>query len=616
MLGKSLQSLTELHPANARDKARRHKKKNGQLLFVPTYKEIDVLSDQQKAALLLNEAEAIEAIAQAEIQENLEQFNAPDIVDVIESECYAKAEKFRVIQGKADYSALRRPKLTDIQKRILRHIFTYDANKARFRYMTVGYSAPKKSGKTSISGWVGYYYNKYVFPPNVGLLVANDRDQAHGLAFQTMKPSLHADGAKIVDSSYYAQHLNGSVIESITTDSASESGKHYMFTLWTELWAFYLPSKMSLWAEVLPISTEKCSMRWFDSYMGYEDKSPLLLSMFLEIFADTTESVLHPKARPVAELEDIRTTDINGTSIPCCYERPDLDYFFYIDHERRMPWQKDKQFFVSAGIGLTETDVTRLLFNRWQKSENKFLKSEPIRKSFERGKDIPLEPNRKMVLAIDAASGKASATAALAGCFDAWRKMKNPETGEIEDFAIYRTGFAKSWGGGEVDLTRDVMAEVYRLYLANLILEREADASEKKWIEAGCKAIEVHYDPTEMHQVAIDFRKKYQLLLKPFDQKAERERADTFLQVSYQNDRVDNLQQNADRTKDDLFKHIDAASEISTNNKDNSRRVRIVQSGNQPIDLLVAQSMAVWKLQARPPSRRRFGSLATGKAKM
>lgn len=629
MLGKSLKELTHQFAPKAQRKARGGagglvQGQSG--LFIPPAKSIKTLSPDQIAALIQNEAKIIEALAEIEIEQNINQeFNAPPIVDVIETECWANAEKIKARRGDWDFSALRRPRLADHQKRILSHIFQFNAKTERFKYLTVGYSAPKKSGKTTISGWVGYYFAKYVFPPNRVVLVANDRDQAHGLAFAAMKPSLYQAGAHIVDSKYRAELPNGSLIESITTDAESESGGHYILTLWTELWAYHLKNKIALWAEVSPIATERGSMRWFDSYMGYEDKSPLLLDMFLEIFLDTTESVLHPKARPVAELEDIRTTDAFGNSIPCCYERPDIDLFFYIDHENRMEWQKDEKFFLSAGVGMSKVDQVRLYQNRWQKSENKLITSEHLRESFERGSDLP-HPRRKMVLAVDAAFGQNNAKLAIVGGFDDTRGEQ----------AIFRTNHYKAWGDGktELDLKETVGREILELYNSGLILPREPDPKEKVWIEEGCRAIEVHVDPWEFRQLVIDFRKTHKLLLKLFDQKSERLLADTFLEKAYQGGTIDNAQLSKGKLQDDeLFIHLDGAaaqgqsekktksvksvkSQAQSEKEDSEdKSIRIVRGGITPNDLAVAQSMMVWRLQARPPTKRTFGSLAVGKVK-
>lgn len=605
MLGRKLKEFTDQFGKQSGGLAVRDGK-----LYVPSKEKIQKLSQEQQMEILLQQADAIEAAVKQNIQENqLQALNAPNICDVIENECWTDGERFNIPRhGTPDMSFMRRPVLASHQKRILNHIFQFNPIKGRWKYLTVGYSAPKKSGKTAISGYVGYYFNKYIFTPNRVVLVANDREQAHERAYKAMLPSIYEQGAEILESKHRATYSNGSRVESITTKAESEAGGHYILSIWTELWGFYLPEKIKLWGEMQPINTQRGSMRWWDSYMGYEDKSPLLVKLYSYFFQDFQEIKLHPNARPVPELEDIRTTNARGESIPACYERPDLEMFLYLDHEYRMPWQQDKTFFKATSVGMSEADIMRTLHNRWQKTENKFIKdTDVIKRSFDRGKGMPIK-NKRMCLAVDAAFGENDAKLALVGGYDAQKDGKT----------IYRTNYWKSWSGTKgdpIDLNETVVKEILRLYKAGLILTRKPTTDEKPWVEQGCKPIEVYFDPWELRQIRNDLRNKHKLLVVLFDQKSKRAEADTALQKYYLADRIDNYAKQDTLTDDELYEHISSASAIAQSDKDDDKRIRIGKSGNTPNDLLVAQSMEVYGLSNRPPEEKTFASMAMGKVK-
>lgn len=553
--------------------------------------------DDRKAYLEMQAREA-EALRLAKLRANIKTaVSTPPICDFIESKCW-NAEKVSLFRGQYDFSNSYLIRLAPHQRRILTHILTIDPLTARFPYMTIVYSCPKKSGKTAISGYVGAWFNCYINAPNSVMVLANDRDQAHERAMWAMTPTLVREfGAKVKGD--IIENPNGSIVKALTNQPESEAGGHYNLTLWTELWAFNSVRSRSLWAEMMPIRTEPLSLRWVDSYAGYEDKSPLLLELFQEVFTDTTESELQAGARPVPELIDITTTDAKGNVIPCCYEVPEKGIFYYVDHEHRMDWQKDNRYIVQETVGMVETDIQRLIYNRWQKSENKFITETELNDSIKRGfMDLP-QSVKKMTFALDGTLRHANA--GIVGVYE-----QETPTG-----VIFRTGYAKAFDpkGEPIDLEETLGAEVVTLWKAGLIDKREPDAAEKKLVEQGYIPIDVHYDNFQMAQVVLNIKKKHKLLLKEFNQKTERARADTFLQNCYQNGTIDNPK---DET---LREHLDNAAAEATTSKETSERIRIVQSNpNKWVDLTVCQSMATYRRSQRPRPRK-FGSFSMGRAK-
>lgn len=550
------------------------------------------------AAFLQLQRQKADAVRHRKLRQNVEQIiSVPSICEFIETDC-VDAESVSVFKGAYDFRKAVGIKLEAHQRRILTHVLTINPQTGRFPYMTVCYSAPKKEGKTGISAFVGAWYAKYINHPTSVMVLANDRDQAHERAIKAMTPTLVRQGAIVKGDSLLLP--NGSSVNALTNQPESEAGGHYGATFWTELWAYDSARSLKLWAEMMPISTQPLSLRWVDSYAGYEDKSALLLSLFLEIFTDTTESTLQNAARAVPELADITTTDSNGSQIPCCYEVPSKGLFYYVDHEHRMPWSKQEGYFEKETLGLTKTDVTRLYFNRWQKSENPFVSELELNASFRRGVDLPRA--KKMVFGLDGSIRVAHS--AIVGVF----------AEETDNGIIYRTGFSKSFDprGETIDLEDTLGEEVVTMWKAGLILPRTPDPKEKELVEhEGYHCLEVHFDNFQMIQVALNLKKKHKILLKEFNQKAERERSDTFLQLCYQNGTIDNPDDEA------LRAHFTAASAESTTSKQDDQRVRIVQNSTSPnpVDLCVAQSMAVYRLSQRPMQRRRFGAIGFGRAK-
>src|SRR6185436_5149365 len=109
-----------------------------------------------------------------------------------------------------------------------------------------------------------------------------------------------------------------------------EAGANYGLTLWSELWAMASERGQRVWDELVPVLTKKNSIRWVETYAGFEDESTLLLSLFKKIFVDTTEKETQPNARPVPGLQDI-TTGSGEARRPACWEVPNEGLFVFWD---------------------------------------------------------------------------------------------------------------------------------------------------------------------------------------------------------------------------------------------------------------------------------------------
>jgi hypothetical protein len=242
---------------------------------------------------------------------------------------------------------------------------------------------------------------------------------------------------------------------------------------------------------------------------------------------------------------------------------------------------------------MLEVNALRLKENRWQKTENTLMPQAVLDESFSR--DVRV--SHKMTFAIDASS-KHDCTALV---------------GSYEQDMRYVTGYCEVWTPRlepekVMDLEATVVRRVVELYRGGLIYKRPESmlsAQEKKICEReGVTAIDVHYDPTQMHQAAMTLRKKYKLLICEFSQAKERLLADTFLLKQYESANIDNLD------SAELKSHLSAAKAESQTDAKNSQLIRIVKGVGQhakPIDAAVAQSMSVYRTSKRP----RFTSVAS-----
>lgn len=468
-----------------------------------------------------------------------------------------------------DYSQGKKIQLEPFQIRILKKVLTLDEN-GYFPYRTVIWSQPKKSGKTQIAGAVGAWFGSEIEAPNKVLTLANDQEQSAGRIFAAMLPTLHSLGSRVPTAASSKPEIrldNGTRIQAIANNYAGAAGESYGLTLWSELWAYTTERSRRLFDELVPVPTRKNSIRWIETYAGFEDESDLLLSMFLRIFTDTTEQELQPKARRVPGLEDLP-----------CYEVPGEGLFVFWDHELRMPWHRSDRgqlFIREQQADLRETTFIRLWENRWQPSEGQFIPPEWFKASLRL-------PNRRavpMVLAADAS--QRNDTTSLVGI----ERVLVPILGKASE--RYRTAMVKVWnpGGKDIDLEETLAAEVESLYNAGLMFG-------PLW-----------YDPFQMHQVAMNLRKKG-IPCAEFPQGNERLLADSFLYKQYKQGKIDNY------PDPDLAAHIQAAKAKEYDNEQ-MRIIKGTVSGSGKVDAAVAQSMAVWKASLRPAPKKKRKSTSS-----
>lgn len=379
----------------------------------------------------------------------------PDIVDWAEEDFYITETQQPII-------------LEPHQKRILRHCFTADES-GKFPYTTVVYSAPKKSGKTTVGALVGIYIAESQEPFNEIICVANDYEQAASRIFGQMKKSLemcprgkkrYKVPEKLAYLTYYEKHT---VIKAISSDYKGEAGANPGLTLWSELWAYETENARRLYDELTPVPTRKNSIRFIETYAGFEGESTLLKEIYDDVVKPEN---LIPELAPLP-----------------CYR--DGSRFVYWDHEARMPWQTPEYYASQQKECSTPEAFRRLHKNEWIPREGKFI---PIIKW-----DETLDPEHHswkeggvgVVLGADASMSRDST--ALVGC------SYDPTTDRVllQYHKIWEPQPSDMFAGRKIiDLDETIKEEI-------LDLQRR-----------GMNILAVYYDPYQLHSIAVSLLKK------------------------------------------------------------------------------------------------------------
>ena len=138
----------------------------------------------------------------------------------------------------------------------------------RHVFSTVVWSAPKKSGKSTIAG-IPARYRAERFPGQEIICAANDLEQAQGRVFRAIETSLGTPPAPGWTGTRrtltYAP--TGSVIRAAPNDFRGEAGANPSLTIWTELWGFKDEAPQRFYAELTPVHT-RASQRWSWSSQG------------------------------------------------------------------------------------------------------------------------------------------------------------------------------------------------------------------------------------------------------------------------------------------------------------------------------------------------------------
>ena len=474
--------------------------------------------------------------------------------------------------------------LFPFQRAVLRFATQRDAEGALL-WRTVIWSQPKKSGKTTISGAVGRWAAETWGNYQLVLCVGNDAGQAKERAFAAITTSIEMQdgydrkrrqlegprGWRVREDELECG--NGGVIKAIAADYSGEAGANPSLSIYTELWGFIHKQHTRFWAEMAPSPTRKNSMRWVETYAGYEGESELLWGLY-------ESAVLQGRQLTVRELEAMALGDDEleewledgplfaesprPDDLTPCYVNEAAGIFAFWDSgpaARRMPWQQGERggrYYANEAATQTPAQMQRLHLNEWVSGESPFA---PIEWWDACGATppTPLKPGDRtpLVVILDAA--------VTGDCFGMLAVSRDPDAPADKPGVCVR-------------LVRKFTPEKGRpLDFAG------PEAVLRQWCQ-DYNVAQVGYDPYQLHDFGTRLQKEGVAWFRPFPQGIDRLKADKGLYDMIRDRRIRH------DGNTDLREHI--ANCNAKSGKDEDSKLRIVKkSESRKIDLAVCLSM-------------------------
>lgn len=284
-------------------------------------------------------------------------------------------------------------------------------------FQTLVYSTVKKSGKTAIAALIARWVTETWGSHAEVYSLANDLEQARGRIYAAALASIELDPRyqradkgisgewRIIEreATYLPSHGK---LRAVSSDYKGEAGSNPTATFWSELWGYSSEASKRLWGELTPVPTRARSIRYVETYAGYENESSIL--------NDLEDRIKDKK-------ESRRLTHADLQALGYEWPWPDQELPFYIhrasrtiaywdenEQARRMPWQTPA-YYAAQEADLTPDQFDRLHKNLRVSSTAQFI---PI-EWWDRLTDEnipPLDKNTPVVLGLDASvSGDYSA---------------------------------------------------------------------------------------------------------------------------------------------------------------------------------------------------------------
>lgn len=437
--------------------------------------------------------------------------------------------------------------MADYQRRILREALSKNAD-GKFKYSTIVWSEPKKSGKTTLAAAVTMYMAAKNKASHIYCL-ANDGKQSQDRIFKAMDRclKLHQQQGGIFENvrSIWAPPSfkldNGTVVEAIPCDAAGEAGSEPLMTVWSEMWGYRQEAKERLWTEMtIPPTLYGHALRWVESYAGYEDESTVLWNLY-------DNGVNHGQRHPA--FPDLPVY-VNGSQ------------FTFWSHEPRMPWQT-KEYYEDEAKLMLPNEFLRIHRNQWVVATTSLFDNmihwdrcyDPVlNRPLPEGDDTPI------VVALDASvSGDSSAVVAVS------RHPDDSWDAPVRRVCVRHVSVYYPRAGTKINYSETMEPEV------KLLCER--------W-----NVYKVVYDPYQLHKMCTDLALDGVGAFEEFDQTRRRSKADKQL---YDMIIMRQLRHNGDV---EMRQHVQNCA-VRSEGASNTLRLTKKAAG-RPIDLAVALSMA------------------------
>lgn len=245
------------------------------------------------------------------------------------------------------------PMILDQEQADVLHAMSSRDENGHYNYSTWLYSAPKKSGKTTVAAGVALWQALQV-PDGQVYIIGNDQKQADNRMMQAIRYAIthnprFTGRARIVRYTVYLD--NGTKIESIPVDPRGEAGMNPTGLFWTEAWGAIGARPELLWTEAALSPTRAgTSFKFIESYAGYSGQSLILERLY--------ESIIKNGA-PYAGVPELYT---NQGSIG------------YWCTRRYMPWQvAQPEYYIQEAQEKTPSEFNRIHNNQWSSSSEAFI---------------------------------------------------------------------------------------------------------------------------------------------------------------------------------------------------------------------------------------------------
>lgn len=272
--------------------------------------------------------------------EVVEPENIPDPVEWIEVNFYITETRAPI-------------QLVEYQKAVIREALAKDPD-GLYRYSTVLYSDLKKSAKSAIAGAVALYL-AWHYPYETVRIVGNDLKQADSRTFTYIKNAIELNPeispqCKVIQ--YRIELPNHTIIQAVAVDPKGEAGGGDLITCFTELWAYKNEASKKMWVETAlsPLKFGK-SIRWCETYAGYDGESPILEQLY-------DEGVVHGK--PV---------DVGIEGLELARNKRMLALW---NTRARCHWQTP-EYYAHEATQYTPNEYSRIHENKWARSTDAFV---------------------------------------------------------------------------------------------------------------------------------------------------------------------------------------------------------------------------------------------------
>lgn len=429
------------------------------------------------------------------------------------------------------------------QVRALDEAHRQDEN-GKYIYNLIVWGDIKKSAKSTITAAVALYRGLRQEWGSIKI-IANDLKQADSRVAYYLRRAIQLNPAMtdIIQRNYKTTLPNRTFIEAIPIDPSGEAGGNDDLIIFSELWAAKHKAIQQMWTEMTLSPTKfGYSQRWIETYAGYQGESPVLEPIYKRLVKDENR------------IDDEIELYADGTTLCLWGTMP------------RLPWQTP-EYYKSEEEVLIPSEFNRVHRNQWEGSTEKFVNIIWWDNCRE---DIPaLRRDEPIVIALDANKGSTT-VGYVADTFSMVAVSRHPH--RPEDVAVRYCGIWQPQPGQLMDY-QPIEQELRRLCESYSV-------------------IEVCYDPTQLHKMAMDMQREGLALFKEFNQQKDRLKADKQLQT------IIMARQIAHDGNPLLRQHIDNANAKKySDGSSNESSIRIVKrSDSMKIDAAVALSMGTARI--------------------